>query len=101
MAHPKLGRCPNQKWMRTLTTQESLDFSHSECQLSYGQTLEDLDWSQVHSWDFKEIFIIGGTKDDAEDLGNRDFEIKKVWFDANGQHYVLTEQQIKSLNQLR
>jgi len=32
MAHPKLGRCPNQKWMRTLTTQESPDFSHGECQ---------------------------------------------------------------------
>ena len=32
MAHPKLGRCPNQKWIRTLTTQESPDFSHGECQ---------------------------------------------------------------------
>lgn len=32
MAHPEPGRCPNQKWMRTLTTQESPDFSHGECQ---------------------------------------------------------------------
>lgn len=29
MTHPKLGRCPNQKWMRTLTTQESPDFMGS------------------------------------------------------------------------
>src|SRR5690606_23412380 len=32
MAHHKLGRCPNQKWMRKLMTQESPDFSHGECQ---------------------------------------------------------------------
>lgn len=51
MAHPKLGRCPNQKWMRTLTTQESPDFSHGECQFlkELSKILPDKDFQKADS----------------------------------------------------